>query len=135
MHIYRTRLVKILYPLASLKIYLGDFISNYLSFVLKISTKKEKCKKKMRKPLETTLNCTYLGGFQSRYFQFVNSRGHSLPHYGEQFGPSPGGFLPVRPSASIWFFRDPLTEAITIWYCSPASSLWNVCSEMCLGIV
>ena len=47
------------------------------------------------------------------------------------------GAAPGRASAAAlggrrgWFFWDPLTEAITIRYCSPASSLWNVKRTRC----
>lgn len=67
---YRSLLVKVLNPLASLKIYSNDSVLNYISFVLKVSVKKEKCKKKkkkMRKALETTLSCTNLGDFEFGY--------------------------------------------------------------------
>lgn len=136
MHIYICLLVKNLHPSANLiKIYSNDLVPNNLSFVLKVSIKKGNAKKNHWEVVEIILNCANLGGFEFGYFRFVMSQAHSLFHYGKQFGPSPGGLLPVLPCASIWFFRDPLTEVITIWYCSPASSLWNVCSETCLGTV
>jgi hypothetical protein len=69
MHSYEVFLLKLKFLMSFSEYkYSNVLVSSYLSFVLKISTKSEKYKLKIRKGLDTTVKCTNLGGFILFYF-------------------------------------------------------------------